>query len=310
MLAAGLGTRLDPLTRLVAKPAMPLGSRSLIEHVLDWLVRQGIRDVVVNLHHLPESITRIAGDGTHLGLRVRYSWEREVLGSAGGPRRALALIEADPFVIVNGDTLCHADVRGLLDAHTRMGGDVTMAVVPNHAPERYNGIRAAADGSVAGFVPKGQAEGTWHFIGVQVTAKRVFAPLAEGTPAETVAGVYREIIRATPGRIRVWPAETSFLDVGTPADYLEACLALAAAGTPPRRTGRALTATVDRARRTVVWSTAAVPGSARLENTIVAGAVTLPEDFVATNAIIVPASLARPDDAADIREGLAVFPLR
>jgi NDP-sugar pyrophosphorylase family protein len=73
VLTAGLGTRLDPLTRLVAKPAVPLGRLSLIERVLAWVRQQDVTDVVLNLHHRPASLTAIVGDGTHLGLRVRYS---------------------------------------------------------------------------------------------------------------------------------------------------------------------------------------------------------------------------------------------
>ena len=65
----------------------------LIERLLEWLRREGVRDVVLNLHHLPHTITRVVGDGAHLGLRARYSWEPVILGSAGGPRRALPLLE-------------------------------------------------------------------------------------------------------------------------------------------------------------------------------------------------------------------------
>src|SRR5215831_8681674 len=135
VLTAGLGTRLDPLTRLVAKPAVPVGDRALIEHVLAWLRSQGISDVVLNLHHRPETITGIVGDGTHLGLRVRYSWERAILGSGGGPRRAVDLIEGDPVLIVNGDTICPIDLAPMLEAHMSTRASVTMAVVLNPAPD-------------------------------------------------------------------------------------------------------------------------------------------------------------------------------
>ena len=114
VLCAGLGTRLDPLTRLVAKPAVPLAGRSLIERVLAGLVEQGVADVVLNLSHRPETITGLIGDGAHLGLRVRYSWEQPVLGSAGGPRRALPLVESETFLIVNGDTLSNVPLSPMI----------------------------------------------------------------------------------------------------------------------------------------------------------------------------------------------------
>src|SRR5688500_8878136 len=91
VLTAGLGTRLDPITRAVAKAAVPMAGKTLVERILEWLKREGIEDVVLNLHHRPESITAVVGDGGGLGLRVRYSWERTLLGSAGGPKQALTL---------------------------------------------------------------------------------------------------------------------------------------------------------------------------------------------------------------------------
>ena len=155
VLTAGRGTRLDPLTRLVAKPAVPLGDRTLIEHVLAWVRAQGVTDVVLNLHHLPRTIAAIVGDGTHLGVGARYSWEQPLLAS-------------DRFLIVNGDTLCTFDVAPMVRAHIESGADVTMAVVPNPDPSHYNGLTIDADRVVTGFVPRGQADGGWHFIGIQV----------------------------------------------------------------------------------------------------------------------------------------------
>ena|SRR5690348_8544556 len=117
VLSAGFGTRLDPITRIVAKPAVPLGERTLVERVLEWLAGFGVDEVVVNLHHLPATITGVLGDGRHLGLSVRYSWEQPILGSAGGPRRALPLLSSDPVLVVNGDT--NSERRGPGDVRLR-----------------------------------------------------------------------------------------------------------------------------------------------------------------------------------------------
>lgn len=293
LLTAGLGSRLDPLTRLVAKPAVPLGDRSLVEHVIGWLHREGIRDLVLNLHHLPATITTIVGDGHHLGVRVRYSWEQPILGSAGGPRHALALLDSDPFLIVNGDTLCPIDLGGMWRAHDASGADVTMAVIRNPNPAQYNGIRASRDRVLLGFVPRGHDEETWHFVGVQIARKSVFAGLRDGEPAETVAGLYRQMATLAPGRIRIWPVETSFLDVGTPGDYLTAADSLG--GT---RSG------------SVLWPDVSIDAGVRLSGCVVAGGVHLPSGFTATSSVIVPASVTRPGDEAETRDGVAIFPLR
>ena len=92
VLTAGLGTRLRPLTYVRAKGAVPVNGEALARRVVRWLSGQGVRDLVLNLHHLPETIAASVGDGSDLSARVRYSWEQPVLGSAGGPRRALPLL--------------------------------------------------------------------------------------------------------------------------------------------------------------------------------------------------------------------------
>jgi NDP-sugar pyrophosphorylase family protein len=293
VLAAGRGTRLDPLTRLVAKPAVPLGDRTLIEHVLEWVRRQDVADVVLNLHYLPASITAVVGDGAHLGLRVRYSWEQPLLGSAGGPRRALPLLAADRFLIVNGDTLSAFDVAPMVEAHDRSGADVTMAVVSNPDPDHYNGLVMDASGAVTGFVPRGQAAGSWHFIGIQVVESKAFAGLPDGVVSETVAGFYRDLVRESPGRVRAWPVTTPFLDVGTSADYHRAAV---------ERSTRMSSI------RTIVWPGATVPPDAVLEDCVVAGNVDVPSAFRARAAVLAPATLVRPDEQVETRDGIAVFP--
>ncbi len=301
VLTAGLGTRLDPLTRLVAKPAVPLGRQSLIERVLAWIRQQGVTEAVLNLHHRPVTLTTIVGDGRHLGLRVRYSWEPSVLGSAGGPRRALPLIEGDPVLIVNGDTLSDFALDPMIEAHAASGADVTLAVVPNPAPDHYNGMMTDSSGRVMGFVPRGQAAGSWHFIGVQIARRRVFDGLRDGEPAETIAGTYRDIVAAGDGRIRVWPATTSFIDVGTPRDYLRAALTFA---DDADRAARG-----PHLRRTIVWPEAMLAADVELDGCVVAGPVRLGAGFRGRDAVIVPAALVTSGDRATVQDGVALFPL-
>lgn len=272
VLTAGLGTRLDPLTRLVAKAAVPVAGISLGEWVLRWLAREGVTEAVLNLHHLPHTITGLIGDGTGYGMRVRYSWERTVLGSAGGPRHALPLMNSDPFLIVNGDTLTDVALAPVIDAHTRSGADVTMVVIANPATDRYNGVIADADGVVRAFIPKGHTDASWHFVGIQVVSKHVFAQLPDNTAAETVREIYRDMVAATPGRVRIFPVTAAFHDVGTPHDYLDTCRAFGG---------------VD-ANGNVVWPGARIEPGAHVTNSIVAGDVVVSADTVADGSIFFP----------------------
>jgi NDP-sugar pyrophosphorylase family protein len=271
-----------------------------------WLTTQDVADVVLNLHHRPASLTAIVGDGRHLGVRARYSWEQPLLGSAGGPRHALPLIDSEPFLIVNGDTLCDMDLGPMLDEHAASGADVTMAVVPNPDPDHYNGIAADAERRVIGFVPRGRSSGTWHYVGVQVARASVFAALPDGVGAETVAGIYPAMAAAKPGSIRVWPTDATFVDVGTPRDYLAAALTRGTAATRGVPGARTASAGVT---HSVIWPGARIAPGALLDGCIVAGDVEVPAGFRARSSIIVPASILRPGDRADVRADLAVFPV-
>src|SRR4029077_111528 len=115
---------------------------AMIRRIATRLVSQGVDDLVVNLHHRPETLTASLGDGRDLGARVRYSWELpRVLGSAGGPRPARPIVGAATFLIVNGDTLPDVDLAQLAGAHAASGALVTLALVPNREFLRYGGVR-------------------------------------------------------------------------------------------------------------------------------------------------------------------------
>ena len=117
----GPGTRLRPLTDVRAKPAIPVAGEPMIRRIISWLAAHGVTDLVLNLHHRPETLTAVVGDGADLAVRVRYSWEPRILGSAGGPRQALPLVAADPFLVVNGDTIADVDLAMLAAAHAHIG---------------------------------------------------------------------------------------------------------------------------------------------------------------------------------------------
>jgi mannose-1-phosphate guanylyltransferase len=221
VLTAGLGTRLRPLTDVRAKAAIPVAGEPMIRRIIRWLVSRGVPDLVLNLHHHPETIAAVVGDGCDLGARVRYSWEQpRVLGSAGGPRLAMPLVDAETFLIVNGDTLTDVDVERLAAAHAASGASVTLALVPNREFTRYGGVRLDDDNRVTGFVPRGPAAaGSYHFIGVQVAHASVFESLVPGVPAQSIGGVYDALFAGRPGSVRGFVSDADFWDVGTTEDY-------------------------------------------------------------------------------------------
>jgi mannose-1-phosphate guanylyltransferase len=305
ILSAGIGSRLDPLTRLVAKPVVPLAGRTLIERVIGWLTAAGVTDVVINLHHRPETIAAVIGDGSALGVRVRYSWEPSILGSAGGPRHALPLLDADTFLIVNGDTLVDFALKPMIAQHEARGADVTVAVIPNPRPDHYHGMELDADDRVTGFVLRTEGRPSWHFVGVQVARASVFAGLPDNVAAETVTGVYRELVAARPGALQGYRATTTFLDVGTPRDYRDAALRLAGPAPNAIESG-AVCAADARLTRTVVWPGAHIGHGATLDDCIVTTGAHVPKDFRCTGAVLLPAATAKPGETRDKSGRLAV----
>ncbi len=189
----------------------------MIRRIIAWLAAQGVTDLVLNLHHLPATLTTVVGDGRDLGVHARYSWEQpDLLGSAGGPRLAQPIIGDDRFFIVNGDTLTDLDVRAMAAAHAASGAQVTLALVPNREFLRYGGVRLDSAQRVTGFVARGPAAaGSYHFIGAQVVDGAVFAALQPREPASSIGGVYDALIAARPGSVRAVVCDAAFWDVGT-----------------------------------------------------------------------------------------------
>ena len=272
VLTAGLATRLRPLSYVRAKAALPVGDRAIIQRILQWLAGHGVDDAVLNLHHLPHTITRIVGDGAAERVRVRYSWEMPVLGSAGGPRRALPLLASPTFLIVNGDTLTNVDVSGLVDAHRRSGVLITMAVIANTEPKKYGGVVADDRGAVTGFTSAGSPEPSFHFIGVQVVEGAAFAALPDNMPAESVKDLYPRLIAARPGSIRAFNTDAEFSDIGTPRDYFDTCMRVRA----KERVGSGLPAPGSRVEDSILWDDVQIDPGARLRRCVVTDGVRLP----------------------------------
>lgn len=317
VLAAGLGTRLRPLTYARAKAAVPVNGEPLARRIIRWLVAHGIRDLVLNLHHRPDTITARVGDGADLGARVRYSWEQPVLGSAGGPRHALPLLAdgADhdgrpAFLLVNGDTLTDVDIAALVAAHARSDAAVTMAVIPNPRPDKYGGVRVGRDRRVLEFTRRGAPGESFHFIGVQVVEPHVFADLPDGMPAESVGSLYPRLIAARPGSVAAFVSDASFEDIGTPGDYLRTSLALAAREGDRLASG-ARTRIGDSARlvRTAVWDDVAIGAGATLVECIVGDGVRIREAAHYERCAIVRADAAEPAPDERIEGTLLIRPL-
>ncbi len=223
VLAAGLGLRMRPLTERRAKPALPVLGRPLLQHTLERLAGAGVREVVINTHHRPASVRRAAGDGRRFGLRIRYSHERKILGTGGGPRRVRRLLGPGPVLLVNGDVLFEFDLRALLAQHRKSGAAATLALLPNPDPARYGPVVTDRRGRIRSLAGKPRpARGRVSlFTGVQVLDPALLDRLAAG-PSDNVRDLYAPLVNQALLRgVRVAGA---WYDFGAPAQYLDSQL--------------------------------------------------------------------------------------
>ncbi len=154
VMAAGLGTRLRPLTYEVPKPMVPVANRPVMEHILRLLNRHGFERVIANLHWFPETIRDRFGDGSELGIELTYTYEDELLGTAGGVRNVADFFGGGPFLVMAADALTDIDLAALRAAHEANDGIATLAVkrVPNVS--EFGVVIAGSDGRVQGFQEK------------------------------------------------------------------------------------------------------------------------------------------------------------
>jgi len=158
VMAAGKGTRLRPVTDLLPKPMAPVANRPVLHHILRLLKRHGFREVVLNLHHMPEAVTGYLGDGSAVGLDIRYSFEPELLGTAGGVKKNEDFLGTGTFLVMSGDALTDIDLTGLVAAHRRTGSIATIAVKEVADPSLYGVVVTDDDERVVGFQEKPSRE--------------------------------------------------------------------------------------------------------------------------------------------------------
>src|SRR6185312_3231814 len=148
VLAAGLGTRLRPLTYEIPKPMVPVLDRPVMEHITDLLGRHGFEQVIANLHYFPDTISE------HFGERLSYHLEEELLGTAGGVRACRDFFADEPFLVISGDALTDIDLRARAARHREAGGIATLSVKKVADTREYGVVLHDREGRATGFQEK------------------------------------------------------------------------------------------------------------------------------------------------------------
>ena len=225
VLAAGYGKRLRPLTTYYAKPALPLLGRPMIDYTLRRLARQGIREVVVNLHHRPETLEPALERASET-LCIHRSLETEILGTAGGLKKAAELLGQGVFLLLNGDTLSDFDLPKMSEVHARSKAKATLLLRPRPAGGSYSGIRVGKRGEILG-IERGREASERNselmFSGVWLLDSSVFE-LLSGAPSGLEEELLPPLIHEKSAFGMV--SEGRWITIDTPRRYWEASLTM------------------------------------------------------------------------------------
>jgi mannose-1-phosphate guanylyltransferase len=307
VLAAGLGVRMRPLTLLRAKPVLPVLNRPLLDWTMAALSRAGVKDVVVNLHHLPDTVTAALGNGRRYGLRIRYSREDRILGTGGGPRAVREVFGDEPLLIVNGDVLFDLDLRRLLAVHGASGARATLALRRNPVPYAYSPVVSNRRGrilSIAGRPAPARGRVSM-FASVHVLDPALLERLPEGA-SDSVLDLYVPLL-AEGAHLQGVPSRGAWYDFGRPRLYRDAQLRLLPGRGRDRVLvdGKARVGSTARLRRSVVGAGARIASGARVERSVLWDGAVIEPGARVSGSIVVTGGVVRSGEKA---EGVIVMP--
>lgn len=306
ILAAGFGTRLFPLTIDRTKPAIPFLNKPLVGYVAEYVSKFGFRDVVVNLHHQPESVRAALGDGTDYGVKIHYTLESpEILGTSGALDNARHLLEDETFLIVNGKIITDIDIQAALDTHRRTGALATMVLKRNEKRERFSVVETDS-GMVTGFggFPEKSGESKegvsldarlsslnspLMFTGIHILEPRVFEYIPRRVYSDIVPTLYAPAIK-NGERIAAHVAEGNWFELSTIPRYLDISLAMLKEGTVCAGNGCRISSSAQ-VTNSVLWDRVEIGDGAQLNRVILADGVKIEAGDRLENAAVVRAEM-------------------
>lgn len=291
VLSAGYGTRLWPLTEDRTKPAIPILGKPLVGYVAEYLAGYGFDEIVVNLHHRPESVRRALGDGSRFGVKLFYVEEPEILGTSGALDNTRDFFEHETFVAVNGKIITDIDLNAALETHRKTNAIATLVLLPNTRRERFSVVETEA-GRVKGFggMPVDEPE-PLMFTGIQILEPRIFEYIPRGVFSHSTTDVYPQAI--VKGEVvAAHVASGKWRELSTLRRYLDISVELL------KEEGKSLIAgaqTVISPSATVtdsiLWDDVEVGAGARVNRAILADDVKINAGEIVENAVVVPRQL-------------------
>src|SRR5436309_9156995 len=230
ILAGGKGTRLRPLTVYTPKPIVPICNRPFLLYQIDTLRRAGITDITLSLSYQPNKIEQLLGDGSDYGVNLKYTTEPQPMGTAGAYKFAEELIR-ERTVVFNGDILTDLDLEAVIRQHDERKAVATIVLAPVENPSAYGLVETEADGRVRRFLEKPKPdEISVNTInaGTYVLDPQVLDLIPPGENHSFEYGLFPKLLEKGEPFFAHIPQRTYWMDIGTPARYLQAHLDLLA----------------------------------------------------------------------------------
>ena len=296
ILSAGYGTRLWPLTEDRTKPAMPILGKPLVGYVAEYLSHFGCTDLVVNLHHRPDSVRRALGDGSQFGVRLRYVEEPEILGTSGALDNTRDLFLDETFIVINGKLITDIDLHEAMRTHRRSQAIATLVLIPNPKRERFTVINTE-DGFLKSFgrmpAPASSSDepAPLMFTGIQILEPQIFKYIPRDIYSDSVTDVYPKAMAAGE-RIAVHVGAGRWFEMSTIQRYRDISLFLMAERELSFTAGSNSSISAEaQVNGAILWDNVSIGPGARVTRAILADDVTIAEDEVITDAAVVRASL-------------------
>ncbi|MEO6309027.1 MAG: NDP-sugar synthase [Nitrospiraceae bacterium] len=224
ILAAGLGTRMRPLTNMIPKPLLPIAGTPLIVWNLLLLKRHGFHDVVINLHHLGPMIEQALGNGSRYGLRIIYSREPVILGTGGGLKQAEPNFSGESVLVLNGDTLVELDLGALCAFHQQRNAMATLVLCKDPEAARWGLVEMDSDNRIVRITGRGKSESVptqpRMFAGIHILHPRLLRDVPKSKESSIIDSYVAAIQRGE--AVFGYDCEGYWSDIGTPERYAQA----------------------------------------------------------------------------------------
>jgi len=292
VLSAGYGTRLWPLTEDRTKPAIPILGKPLVGYVAEYLARYGIDEIVVNLHHRPESVRRALGDGSQFGVKLNYVEEPVILGTSGALDNAREFFTKETFVVVNGKILTDIDLAKAFETHRAIKALSTLILLPNEHRELFSVVNTQ-DGLITGFggMPSVGDKSPLMFTGIHIMEPEIFKYIPKGVFSHSTTDVYPQAI-ANGERIAAHVAHGRWRELSTLQRYLDISLELL------KEAGNDISAGagcfIDEGAdvgEAVLWDRVHIESGAHIRRAVLADGVHIRNGETLMNCVVVPAAL-------------------